>query len=94
MYSVTKKKVIELENKFESKRIELEEIRITTIENMWLRELEDLNNTLEEFNSKDNEAPIKAKAPTKSKAVSKAKATTKSKLAANAKAAAVPEAKK
>jgi DNA topoisomerase-2 len=43
MYSVTKKKVIELENKFESKKIELEDIKASTIENMWLHELEELN---------------------------------------------------
>jgi DNA topoisomerase-2 len=58
MDSVTEEKIAELENKFESKKIELEKIKSSTIENMWLHELEELNIELEKLNQKnDNSMP-------------------------------------
>jgi DNA topoisomerase-2 len=49
MDSVTEEKIIDLENKFESKQIELEEIKALTIENMWSQELNELNKSLDEL---------------------------------------------
>ena len=49
MDSVTEEKIIDLENKYESKKIELQEIKTCTIQNMWLRELEELSQELEKL---------------------------------------------
>jgi len=59
MDSVTDEKIADLENKYESKQIELELIKTTTIENMWLAELAELNTILEQTSQKEDITPPK-----------------------------------
>ena len=50
MDSVTDEKIADLENKYESKRIELDEVSMLSIENMWLKELDILSQELDKLN--------------------------------------------
>jgi DNA topoisomerase-2 len=67
MDSVTDEKIADLENKYESKRIELEEVSKISIENMWLRELDILSQELGKLVQEVSNTPLTVKKTKKGK---------------------------
>jgi DNA topoisomerase-2 len=73
MDSVTDEKIAELENKYESKRIELDEISMLSIEHMWMRELDILSQELGKLNQETNALSVKPVSKTKKGKTTKGK---------------------